>query len=87
MPCEVLPLAGGGNAIVCSSGRAKRCACGGRAPFLCDWKVSTRRSGTCDAPICVNCATTPAPEKHLCPEHSTAFRARRNARSAGARRL
>ena len=87
MPCEVLPMPGGGKAIVCSSGRTKRCACGGRAPFLCDWKVPDRRSGTCDAPICAKCATSPAPEKHLCPQHAAEFRDWRKARLAGVRQL
>lgn len=75
MVCERVSLPGGGAAIVCSSGRRKRCACGKSAPFLCDWKVPSRRTGTCDAPICADHATEPAPNKHLCPTHTEAYAA------------
>jgi hypothetical protein len=73
MTCEHVILPGGGAAIVCTTGRAKRCACGRRAPLLCDWKVAERKSGTCDAPICAQCATSPAPGKDLCPGHAQAY--------------
>jgi hypothetical protein len=35
----------------------------------------TRKSGTCDRPICEICTTSPAPEKDLCPEHARAWEA------------
>lgn len=73
MTCETFVLPGGRKAIVCSSRRTPRCACGHRAPYLCDWKVPARRSGTCDAPLCDRCASSPAPEKHLCQDHALAF--------------
>ncbi len=73
MICERVPLPQGGHAIVCSGGRRKRCACGRRADLLCDWRVEGKRSGTCDAPICATCTTSPAPEKDLCPKHAGAF--------------
>ena len=73
MPCEVVTMPTGGRAIICSTGRRKRCACGRPAPFLCDWKVPARRSGTCDAPLCATCATSPAEEKHLCLAHAQAY--------------
>ena len=47
----------------------KFCACGRAAQFLCDWKVPSRKSGTCDAPICTYHAKQVAPGKHLCPLH------------------
>lgn len=76
MPCERVPIPGGGAAIVCSSGRRRRCTCCGKsAPFLCDWKVPSRRSGTCDAPICADHAAVPAAGKHLCPTHTEAYAA------------
>ena len=53
-----------GVAIVCTRGR--RCPCGRPATLECDWKVPTRKSGTCDAPICTGCTTSPAPGKDLC---------------------
>ena len=77
MGCETVQLANGARAIVCSSGRAKRCACGKRAGLLCDWKVKTRRSGTCDTPVCSSCSHKPAPGKDLCPAHREAWLSRR----------
>lgn len=71
MTCEYVTLAGGATAIVCSGHRARRCKCGRSAPLLCDWKVP---GGTCDKPICTACATSPAPDKDLCPEHAAAWR-------------
>lgn len=73
MICDTLTLPDGTRAIVCSSGNRKGCACGRRADLLCDWKVPTRKSGTCDAPICSSCTTSPAPDKDLCPTHAAAF--------------
>lgn len=72
MPCHHVDLGNGTGAIVCT-GRAARCACGRRADRLCDWKVPTRKSGTCDKPVCSSCSTKPAPEKDLCPAHARAF--------------
>lgn len=81
MPCEHLRLPDGTAAIVCSSGRAKRCTCGKRATLACDWKVPARRSRTCDAPICADCTTRPAPDKDLCPDHAEAWAAWKAARA------
>lgn len=75
MPCDLVTIPDGGRAIVCSSGRAKSCDCGARARYLCDWKTPDRRSGTCDAPICAAHAASPAPEKHLCPDHAASYAA------------
>jgi hypothetical protein len=74
MICDRVSLPDGGTAIVCSSGRRKRCACGRPADLLCDWKVPARRSGTCDAPICSTCTTSPTADKDLCPTHGQAYR-------------
>lgn len=73
MTCERVTLPGGGVAIVCGTRSRKRCECGQRATLECDWKVPTRKSGTCDAPICARCTTSPAPEKDLCPAHAAEF--------------
>lgn len=73
MICETVTLPGVGRAIVCSRGPRKRCACGAPASLECDWKDPTRKSGTCDAPICPACTFSPAPEKDLCPAHKVAF--------------
>jgi hypothetical protein len=82
MPCESVRLPGGGRAIVCSRVRLRVCAGCGRktADRLCDWKVATKQSGTCDAAICARCSHQPAPEKDLCPTHAAEWRARLAAR-------
>jgi len=49
------------------------CRCGRQAAFLCDWKVSAHRTGTCDVPICTNHDKQPVPGKHLCQEHQRAY--------------
>lgn len=88
MACEHVPLPGGGFAIVCGTHasrgqRAKdRCACGNRASLLCDWKVPSRKSGTCDAPICASCTTSPAPDKDLCRKHAGAYEQWKHQRDA-----
>lgn len=72
--CEHIKLPGGVTAIVCGvRHNTKFCACGRPADMLCDWKVSGKRSGTCDRPICRDHALQVAPEKHLCQEHQKAF--------------
>lgn len=73
MTCETVTLPTGGVAIVCGTGSRKKCECGAKATLECDWKVPTRRSGTCDKGICRNCATSPAPGKDLCKKHAEAF--------------
>jgi len=75
MPCQHVTLPGGGSAIVCGTRRRQRCACGRVATLACDWKTPARESGTCDAPICAKCTTSPAQDKDLCPPHSKAFEA------------
>ena len=77
MPCQSVTLPTGERAIVCTGwGAAPRCGCGARAPLLCDWKDPARKSGTCDAPICQRCTTSPAPDKDLCPKHAAEWAAR-----------
>jgi hypothetical protein len=72
MACERVTI-NGFSGIVCGIRRAKpkRCkGCGRPATLECDWKVPTRSSGTCDAPLCARCTTVPAPDKDLCPKHA-----------------
>jgi hypothetical protein len=76
MPCTVTTLPNGARAIVCTSGRRKRCACGRPATKECDWKVPGKKSGTCDRPICAACTHVPAPDKDLCPQHAAEWKAR-----------
>jgi hypothetical protein len=73
--CQNVQVPGGGVAIVCGVGGRKRCKCGRRATLLCDWKVPTKKSGTCDAPICDRCTTSPAPDKDICPKHAVELEA------------
>jgi hypothetical protein len=63
-----------GGAIVCTGRGGKRCSeCRARATFECDWKMPL--GGTCDAYLCSAHATSPAPNKHLCPKHAKAWEA------------
>lgn len=73
MTCERVAWEGG-SAIVCGV-RRKKCPCGRKATLECDWKVPTKKSGTCDAPICDRCTLSPAPDKDICPKHQPAFHA------------
>jgi hypothetical protein len=73
MTCETVIVPGAGRAIVCGPNR--RCKCGRKATRECDWKVPARKSGTCDAPICSGCTTSPAADKDLCPKHAAEFEA------------
>jgi hypothetical protein len=75
MTCHPFTTPEGARGIVCTGGRAKQCRCGRRATLECDWKVPTKRSGTCDAPICASCTTSPEPGKDLCTAHATQWRA------------
>jgi len=69
MTCERANI-GGVSAIVCTRTRVRRCKCGNRATRLCDWKIPSKKSGTCDAALCSKCSAPPAPEKDLCPKHA-----------------
>lgn len=71
--CEHLNI-DGSHVIICGARRkVKFCACGRECQFLCDWKVPSRNSGTCDEPICGQHAKQVAPGKHLCAAHQKAF--------------
>jgi hypothetical protein len=81
MPCIPFRTPSGAVGLACTGRtRRQRCACGAPATLLCDWKTPARTSGTCDAPICASCATSPAPGKDLCPAHAQAWKAWREAR-------
>lgn len=72
--CEHVDFGDGNFAVICGGRRRRRyCACGHQAPFLCDWKVKEKRSGTCDLPICEKHALQVAPDKHLCPQHQKSY--------------
>lgn len=86
MTCHGVKLPGGGSAIICTGRRPRKCKCGTTATLLCDWKVKTKRSGTCDQPICERCATHPTMngrtdfDKDLCPAHAAEFEQWKDAR-------
>lgn len=71
MTCHRIDVPGIGRGFVCT--KTRRCKCGRRATLECDWKVPSRKSGTCDAPICAKCTTSPAPEKDLCAKHAEEY--------------
>lgn len=72
--CLTLKTASG-VVIVC--GRVLKnvswCFCGRQAQYLCDWKVPSRDTGTCDKPLCATHAHAVEQRKHLCAEHQAAF--------------
>jgi hypothetical protein len=75
--CQVVTFPSGGRGFVCGPRPPRRrCKCGAAAARECDWKVKARRSGTCDAPLCVACTTVPSPDKDLCPKHAEEWKAR-----------
>lgn len=82
MTCHHVQMPGGTVAIVCDGRRPKRCRCGNKATLLCDWKVPTKKSGTCDVPLCQRCTTHPVAhgrvnfDKDLCPAHAEEWKAR-----------
>lgn len=80
MTCHPINIPGLGVGFVCTRTKAKRCKCGLPAALLCDWKVPSKKSGTCDRPICDRCSTSPAPDKDLCSEHAGAFEKWRESR-------
>lgn len=72
--CLKMQMPDGSVGIICGARRKRQfCACGRECEFLCDWKVSAKKSGTCDAPICRQHAKQVAPEKHLCPLHQRMY--------------
>jgi hypothetical protein len=73
--CEHIKMPNGDVAIICGLRSTRRyCSkCGRPAALLCDWKVASKRSGTCDRALCAQHAEEVAPGKHLCPEHQQAW--------------
>lgn len=71
MNCRPLP---GGMGFVCG-GRAPRVKCSvpschNWATLECDYPVTRRKSGTCDAKLCERC-TTKVNGEDICPPHQT----------------
>jgi hypothetical protein len=85
MPCDFVRFRDGTTAWICSrQGRGRKpkpcCVCGRDSTRLCDHPVPSRKSGTCDAPLCDDCTTVNTSVKHLsvdvqdefdlCPKHA-----------------
>lgn len=75
MPCQFVKI-GDAMGFICGPALRQKCPCGSRATLLCDWKVPAKATGTCDAPLCPNCTTSPAKGKDLCSHHAEAWKAR-----------
>lgn len=58
-------------AIVCGPRqRLRRCSvCGKNAGLLCDFPDASRRSRTCDKPLCAVCARKASGGRDYCPSH------------------
>lgn len=70
MACRVVTLPTGQTAFVCGpKPKTKPCPCGSGkgATQLCDAPVE---GGTCDAPLCKVCTSSPAPGVDHCPAHA-----------------
>lgn len=83
MPCIHV-----GNAIVCMPNRY--CKCGRRMTRECDFKVTTKKSGTCDKALCDRCTHHPSvngvvqDDKDLCPKHRAEWERRQSAKRSEA---
>lgn len=82
---------GNQRVIVCGRHRVEACvSCGAISDRLCDWIIAKRgkRIVTCSAPICATHASSPAPDKDLCPKHAELWKQHpRNHRTAAAGEL
>ena len=70
----MVPMPGGGYAIVCTRGRRPiNCHyCGRPGGLLCDFPLSGQKAGqTCDAPLCHRCTWSPSAGKDYCRPHRT----------------
>lgn len=81
MPCQHVKLPDGSAAIVCGPRSRRRCCvegCKAEVTRECDWKVPTRKSGTCDKPMCAFHSYTPKgyDDKDLCPDHRLEWKRR-----------
>lgn len=50
--------------LIVAAGRVR---CNAMASLLCDWPVE---GGTCDAPLCADCAVQVGADMHFCPLHA-----------------
>lgn len=66
-----LKLPGGGVALVHTSRPTKACSiCESRlAAYVCDFPTPSRKTRTCDKPLCDQCRVSPEPDIDYCPTH------------------
>jgi hypothetical protein len=72
MPCIPIQMPGGATAIVCTGRRGRRrcSACKNAwASLECDFPTPSRKSGTCDKPLCTDCAIKMGEDLDYCPHH------------------
>ncbi len=70
MKCTPIDLGNGMTGIVCTTRRKRKpCACGRSASLECDFPNEKRKSKTCDAPICDQCARRISPNVDHCRAH------------------
>lgn len=70
MPCRHVDLGNGARAIICSRTVQKRCyVCNRPAPKLCDYPVTSNKSGTCDRPCCVQHSRAQGKDTDWCLAH------------------
>jgi hypothetical protein len=73
MPCEVIDIPGGGQAIIRRSRRPVCQFCKQREHTkLCDYKITVGSVGcsrTCDAKMCDQCAKNVGVDLDYCPDH------------------
>jgi hypothetical protein len=72
MPCNHIDLGNGVTAIVCrGKQRTKPCVtCGRAGTILCDYPVSSNKSGTCGRPCCRQHAVNVGPDRDYCLAHA-----------------
>lgn len=73
--------------IVCGSSRrlSQTCeyaGCDRHATRLCDWKLGANK-GTCDALMCEEHTSAPAPNKDLCAKHAAEWEAWKRLHASG----
>lgn len=72
MPCRYFRSPDGKvQGIICGSrAPVKRCSvCQRPSTRECDYPTPTRKSGTCDKPLCAKCARQVGPDRDYCPSH------------------
>lgn len=74
MPCVPFQTKDGLRGIACTGRRGRRrcnnSPCIRWATLECDYPDGKRKSGTCDKPLCAECAVHFGEDTDFCPSHS-----------------